>query len=82
MVDLIIAAEVSARVVKVHISAGQHVKKGQIIATLDARDFAMQRSEAQVEVARTQAQLENLKKDCGKEQNLGRQKLYFTNRNR
>lgn len=70
MIDPTVAAEVSARVVEVHVKTGQQVKKGQIIATLDASDFAMQRNEARAEVARIQAQLENQKKVVSRNQAL------------
>jgi RND family efflux transporter MFP subunit len=59
LIDPTIAAEVAARVVKVHVSPGQRVKKGELIATLDAVDFALQRNEAQAEVARIEALLQN-----------------------
>ena len=54
-----VSAEVAARVVSIHVNAGQSVKQGQLIATLDATDFALQRNEAQAEVARLQALLSN-----------------------
>lgn len=59
LIDPTIAAEVAARVVKVHVNPGQRVKQGELIATLDATDYALQRNEALAEVARIEAQLEN-----------------------
>ena len=54
-----VSAEVAARVVTIHVNTGQAVKQGQLLATLDATDFSMQRNEAQAEVARIEALLSN-----------------------
>lgn len=70
LIDPTVAAEVAARVIKVHISPGQAVKQGQLIATLDATDFGMQRNEAQAEVARINALLENQTKVVSRNQAL------------
>lgn len=70
LIDPTIAAEVAARVIKVHVNPGQTVKQGELIATLDAADFSMQRSEAQAEVARVQALLENQAKTVARSQAL------------
>lgn len=70
LIDPTIAAEVAARVVKVHVGPGQRVNKGDLIATLDAVDFALQRNEAQAEVARIEALLENQTKVVTRNQAL------------
>lgn len=70
LIDPTIAAEVAARVVKVHVSPGQRVKQGELIATLDAVDFALQRNEAQAEVARIEALLDNQTKIVTRSQAL------------
>ena len=70
LIDPTVAAEVAARVVKLHVTTGQVVKQGQLIATLDAADFGMQRNEAQAEVARIQALLENQGKTVARNQAL------------
>ncbi len=70
LINPIVAAEVAARVVKMHVTTGQVVKQGQLIATLDAADFGMQRNEAQAEVARIQALLENQGKTVSRNQAL------------
>lgn len=62
LIDPTVASETAAKVIKVHVNAGDNVKKGQLIATLDSRDFNMQRREARAEVARIQAQLTNQQK--------------------
>lgn len=70
LIDPTVASEVSARVIKVHVGLGEKVKKGQLIASLDARDFTMQRNEARAEVARIQAQLNNQQKVVTRNQAL------------
>lgn len=70
LIDPTIAAEVPARVVKVHVSPGQRVKKGELVATLNAVDFALQRNEALAEVARLEALLENQTKIVNRSQAL------------
>ena len=70
LIDPTIAAEVAARVIKVHVNPGQAVKQGQLIASLDAADFGLQRNEAQAEVARIEALLENQAKTVARNQIL------------
>lgn len=70
LIDPTIASEVAARVIKVHVSPGQRVKKGQLIATLDSTEFNLQRNEAQAEVARIEALLNNQTKIVERSQAL------------
>lgn len=70
LVNPTLAAEMAGRVIKVYVSPGDTVKKGQLIATLDATDSRMQRNEAQAEVARIQALLENQSKTVARNQAL------------
>lgn len=70
LINPTIASEVAARVIKVHVNPGQRVKKGDLIATLDATDFALQRNEAQAEVARIEALLNNQTKIVARSQAL------------
>jgi membrane fusion protein, multidrug efflux system len=70
LINPTIAAEVAARVINVAVNIGQEVKQGQLIATLDATDFSMQRNEAQAEVERIQALLENQIKTVARNQAL------------
>lgn len=79
LIDPTVAAEVAARVVKVHVVIGQDVKQGQLIATLDATDFAMQRNEAQAEIARIQALLDNQAKIVARNQALVDKKFISQN---
>lgn len=59
LLDPGIGAEVPAKVLQVLAHAGQEVKKGQLIAVLDAGDYTLQKREAQAEVARLEALLAN-----------------------
>ena len=79
LIDPTIAAEVAARVVKVYVNPGQTVKQGQLIATLDAADFGMQRNEAQAEVARIEALLDNQAKTVSRNQALVNRKFISQN---
>jgi membrane fusion protein, multidrug efflux system len=74
-----VAAEVAGRVVKMHVTAGMQIKAGQLIATLDAADFGMQRREAQAEVARIQALIENQTKIVARNQALVDKKFISQN---
>ncbi len=65
-----VAAEVAARVLKFHVTTGEQVKQGQLIATLDAADFGLQRNEQQAEIARIQAQIDNQAKTVERNQAL------------
>ena len=62
VIDPVIAAEISARVLKVLVHPGQTVKKGETIALLDGSDFNYQRQESLSEVARMEALLANQQK--------------------
>lgn len=79
LIDPTIAAEVAARVIKVHVSPGQTVSQGQLIATLDATDFGLQRNEAQAEVARIEALLDNQAKTVARSQSLADKKFVSQN---
>lgn len=79
LIDPTVAAEVAARVVKVHVSPGEQVKQGQVLATLDATDFTMQRNEAQAEVSRIQALLDNQAKIVARNQALVDKKFISQN---
>ncbi len=79
LVDPTIAAEVAARVIKVHVNPGDQVNKGQLVATLDATDFTMQRNEAQAEVARIQALIANQAKTVARNQALVDKKFISQN---
>ena len=59
LIDPTVGAEVPARVIQVLAHAGQSVKKGELIAVLDGREFDLQRREAVAEIKRIEALLAN-----------------------
>jgi RND family efflux transporter MFP subunit len=70
LIDPTVTAEVTARVIKVYVGVGQTVKKGELIALLDASDFGLQSQEAQAEVARIEVLLANQKNTVERNQIL------------
>lgn len=65
-----VGAEVAARVTRVLAHAGATVRKGQLLAELDAQDFALQEREARAEIARIEALLANQGKVVERNQRL------------
>lgn len=59
LIDPTVGAEVAARVNQVMAHAGQSVKKGELIAVLDGREFDLQRRQAEAEIKRIEALLAN-----------------------
>lgn len=55
LMDPTVSAEAPGRVIKVLAHPGQIVKKGEVLALLDATDYSLQRNQAQAEVARLEA---------------------------
>ena len=74
-----VSSEVAAKVIRVHVNIGQAVKQGQLIATLDATDFSLQIKEAQAEVARIEALLNNQNKIVERNQVLVAKKFISQN---
>lgn len=70
LIDTSVGAEVAGRVVQVLAHAGQRVKKGQLLAVLDATDYSLQQREAQAEIGRIQALLDNQDKIVERNQRL------------
>ncbi len=54
-----IAAQVAGRIVELHVSAGDRVTKGQVLARIDPREAAESVAMNQAQVARTKADLSN-----------------------
>jgi len=79
LTDPTIAAEIAARVLNVHVNVGDRVQQGQLIATLDATDFNMQRNEAQAETVRIKTLLENQVKIVARNQALVDKKFISQN---
>lgn len=59
LMDPSMGAEVAGKVIQVLAHAGQDVRKGQLLAILDATDFDLQQREAEAEIARIEALLAN-----------------------
>lgn len=59
LMDPGMGAEVAGKVIQVLAHAGQDVRKGQLMAVLDATDFELQKREAEAEIARVEALLAN-----------------------
>lgn len=56
-----VAAQVQGRVVEVRADAGQHVKKGEVLMRIDAREFAETASAAQAQFIQAKANYERMK---------------------
>ncbi len=65
-----IAAQVPARIVEVHVRAGDAVKAGQVLVHLDPRTAADQLASSHAQVAAAQAQLEAARKDFERNRRL------------
>lgn len=70
-----IAAEVAARVVKIHADEGQAVREGQLLAELDAGDFSLSRDRSLAEIARLEALIENQRRQVERNRQLLDRKL-------
>lgn len=70
LMDPTVSAEASGRVVKVLAHPGQVVKKGEVLALLDATDYNLQRNQAQAEVARLEALTTNQSRIVERNQTL------------
>lgn len=79
LVDPTLKAEVAARIIKVYVSPGDTVKQGQLVATLDPTEFNLQEREAQAEVARIEALLNNQSKTVARNQALVDKKFISQN---
>lgn len=57
-----LAFEVSGKLNRVDVSVGERVKKGQLLASIDSRNFENRLAQAQAELKRTESQYERLKR--------------------
>ncbi len=65
-----IAADASGKVLKTNAERGQHVKKGEILITLDARSAALSATAAQAQANLAKTQLDQAQKDCARDKHL------------
>jgi RND family efflux transporter MFP subunit len=65
-----VAAEVAARVVRVHVDEGDSVEAGQVLAELDDGDFLLARDRAGAEIQRLTALIENQQRQLERSQRL------------
>ena len=66
---------VSGPISKIAVDKGASVKKGQLLATLDPRDYRTQLQQSQSNQAQAQAQYENAQADFKRYENLYKQKV-------
>ncbi|SNR78676.1 RND family efflux transporter, MFP subunit [Methylobacillus rhizosphaerae] len=70
IMDPTVAAEVPARVLRILARPGQIVKKGEVIALLDPKDYTLQQQEAESEVSRLEALLLNQQRNVERNRKL------------
>lgn len=70
LIDPTVSAEVAGRVLRVEARPGQRVKKDDVLVLLDPTDLALQKREAQAEVGRIEALLENQQRTLERNQAL------------
>ena len=58
--DVNLSFRISGPVTKVHVNAGNYVKKGQTLAEIDLRDYAIQLSATEAEYKRIKAEAERV----------------------
>jgi multidrug efflux system membrane fusion protein len=72
---VVVRSQVDGRLEKVFFKEGEQVKKGQLLAQIDARPFQILLLQGQASLARDSATLVNAKLDLGRYQTLGDQNL-------
>ena len=70
-----LSAEISARVLRLHIDEGEQVAAGQLLVELDDGDFRLVRRRAQAEIQRLEALLENQQRRLDRNRSLLAQRL-------
>jgi membrane fusion protein (multidrug efflux system) len=65
-----LAADANGKVLQVLVERGQHVTRGQVIATLDARAASLGATAAEAQAKLAQSQLDQAQKECGRVKHL------------
>jgi len=65
-----IAADATGKVLQMLIERGQHVTRGQVIATLDARSASLSAAAAQAQARLAQSQLDQAQRECERVKHL------------
>ena len=79
IIDPTISAEISGNVIKLYARTGSLVKKGDLLAEIEAKDYKYQVTLAKAEVRRLQTRLANQEKNYGRNQKLVEKKFISLN---
>jgi membrane fusion protein, multidrug efflux system len=69
--SVMIRAQVTGQLMKTHFEEGQQVKKGDLLFTIDPRQYQAALSQAQAELAQSEAKLQQAQRDWQRAQKLG-----------
>jgi len=72
LAQVVLRSQVDGELLRLHYTEGQPVKKGELLAEIDARPFQTALAAAQGELARTQALLDNAQADLNRYRKLAR----------
>lgn len=73
LAHVVVRSQVDGELLRLHYIEGEHVKRGQLLAEIDARPFRTALAAAEGELARTQALLDNAQADLQRYRKLARQ---------
>jgi RND family efflux transporter MFP subunit len=68
-----LSAEITARVKKIHVDIGDRVQYGEVLLSLDCRDYHYRLQQAKVNIKVKQIQIDLLKKDYQRDEHLAKQ---------
>lgn len=79
LIDPTVAAEISGKVTKVYVRTGATVKKGELLAELESKDYRFQLNLAEAEIRRLTVKLENQNKILERNKTLVEQNFISPN---